>query len=521
MTKHSISNCELRTANLEKVCRRFLHQIRNSKFAIRNPIYLLCMALSLGSGSSGTIAAQDPAAPPQTEQAPPPATPRPSGPATPLAPVSMTLIVGRGELVQFADEVSRVSVSDPAIADAVVVSPHDVVLNGKAPGNTTIMIWHGENVSPYKITVESDLSEIQKQLRSSFPNEQIDVSSSKDAILLTGVVTDTEIAKQAAAIAAVHARAVVNLLQAPPAANPQVMLQVKFATMDRITMSQLGANLFSVNNKLVGTSTTQQFQFPRLGQLQFSQGPEGQPVLGNQQVSVTDLLNLFAFRPDLNLGATLRLLQNNNLLEILAEPNLITVRGREASFLAGGEFPFPVITSTGTGAQTGPIVTVQFREFGVRLFFTPTVEPNGLIHLKVRPEVSSLDFANALTIQGFLIPAISTRQAETEVELHEGESFAIAGLIDNRTIQVVSKIPGIGDLPILGHLFRSRGTQKSNSELLVLITPNFVKPFAAGAAPPLLQFPEGFLGGPEQTPPATPPAFIGPRGHDAPPGGTP
>src|SRR5213592_2656196 len=217
----------------------------------KHPIYLLCMALILGSGSSGTIAAQDPAPPPQTEQAPPPATPRPSGPATPLAPVSMTLIVGRGELVQFADEVSRVSVSDPAIADAVVVSPHDAVLNGKAPGNTTIMIWHGENVSPYKITVETDLSEIQKQLRSSFPNEQIDVSSSKDAILLTGVVTDAEIAKQAAAIAAVHARAVVNLLQAPAAANPQVMLQVKFATMDRITMSQLGANLFSVNNKLV------------------------------------------------------------------------------------------------------------------------------------------------------------------------------------------------------------------------------------------------------------------------------
>ena len=276
-----------------------------------------------------------------------------------------------------------------------------------------------------------------------------------------------------------------------------------------------------MNNSLLGTATTQQFQFPRIGQLQFSQGANGQPVLGNQQVSVSDLLNLFAFRPDLNVGATLRLLQDKNLLEILAEPNLITISGHEASFLAGGEFPFPVITTTGTGAQSAPVVTIQFREFGVRLFFTPTVEPTGVIHLKVRPEVSSLDFANALTIQGFLIPAINTRKAETEVDLREGESFAIAGLIDNRITQVLSKIPGLGDMPILGHLFRSRNTQKTNTELLVLITPNFVKPFNAGEAPPLPHFPEQFLDTTPVDRSATPaPAFVGPRGTQ-PVGGTP
>jgi len=460
---------------------------------------LMCVVLSLAFGPARGSAQQN----------------SPGGPATPLARKSMTLTAGRGEVLQFTDEASRVSVSDPAIADAVVVSTHEVVLNGKSPGNTTIMIWHGENLSPYEVTVEPDLSVIQKQLRATFPNEQIGVSSSnKDALLLTGVVSDAGVAKQAAEIAAVHAKSVVNLLQSPPAENRQVMLQVKFATVDRTTLSQLGANLFSVNNSLVGSSTTQQFQFPRIGQLQFSQDANGQPVLGNRQVTVTDLLNLFAFRPDLNVGATLKLLQSNNVLEILAEPNLITVSGHEASFLAGGEFPFPVITSTGTGAQSAPVVTIQFRPFGVRLYFTPTVEPNGLIHLKVKPEVSSLDFANALTIQGFLIPAISTRQAETEVDLREGESFAIAGLIDNRTIQVVNKIPGIGDLPILGHLFRSRDTQKTNSELLVLITPNFVKPFPAGETPPLPQFPEPFLGG-EQNPS---PTFVGPRGPESVPG---
>src|SRR3989454_12704390 len=192
--------------------------------------------------------------------------------ATPLPPRPMTLIVGRGELLQFSDDTSRVSVSDRTIADAIVVSTHDVVLNGKGPGNTTIMIWHGDNVSPYNITVEPDLTEIQKQLRATFPSEQIEVSSSKDAILLTGVVSDAEIAKQAGSIAAVHAKSVVNLLQSPPPDNRQVMLQVKFATVDRSTLSQFGVNFFSVNNKLVGSATTQQFPFPRIGQLQFSQG---------------------------------------------------------------------------------------------------------------------------------------------------------------------------------------------------------------------------------------------------------
>jgi len=396
----------------------------------------------------------------------------------------------------------------------VVVSPHEVVLNGKTPGTTTIMVWHGNSVSPYQVTVEPDLTEIQRQLRTTFADEKIEVTSTRDALVLSGSVSDAAIAAKAAAIASVHAKNVVNLLQSPAADKRQVMLQVKFATVDRTTLSQFGANIFSVNNSLVGTVTTQQFQFPRIGQLQLSQGPDGQPALGNQQVTITDLLNLFAFRPDINVGATLRLLQANNLLEILAEPNLITVSGEEASFLAGGEFPFPVISSTGSGGQAAPVVTVQFREFGVRLYFTPTVEPNGLIHLRVRPEVSSLDFANALTIQGFLIPAISTRRAETVVDLREGESFAIAGLIDNRAVQVVSKIPGIGDLPIFGHLFRSRSTQKSNSELLVLITPTFVKPFAPGETAPMPEFPENFLK-PEQTPKG--PTFVGPRGH-VPPG---
>src|SRR5262245_19181168 len=482
----------------------------------RRLLIRVCLLVAIGMSLAASMAVS------QVEQEPTAAVQKPRGPATPLEARTVTLTVGRGQLAQFAEEASRVSVSDPGIADAVVVSPHEVVLNGKSPGHTSVMIWHGDFVTPFDITVEPDLSEIQRQLRASFPSERIDISSSKDAIILSGVVTDADVAKQVAAIAAVHAKSVVNLLQSPLPDSRQVMLQVKFATIDRTALTQIGVNLFSVNNRMIGATTTQQFPFPRIGQLQFSQDTNGQPLLGNLQVSASDLLNLFAFRPDINVGATLRLLQSQNLLEILAEPNLVTVSGREASFLAGGEFPFPVISSTGSGAQSTPVVTIQFRPFGVRLFFTPTVDVNGLIHLKVQPEVSSLDFANALTIQGFLIPAIPTRKAETEVDLRESESFAIAGFIDNRVTQVVIKIPGIGDLPILGHLFRSRSTQKSNSELLVLITPSFVKPFSAGETPPLPQFPENFLGTPPEqnsTTPPTPPTFLGPRGPIQ--GGTP
>jgi pilus assembly protein CpaC len=419
---------------------------------------------------------------------------------------AVTIVVGRGELLQFQDVVDRVAVSEPVIADAVVVGPQEVVVNAKSPGLTTVLVWHKGGLARYDVTVHPDLSTLERQIQTALPNEMIRVSASKDAVMLTGVVTSQEVAQRAVAIASMYSRQVVNMLQAPQPENRQVMLQVKFATVDRTALNQLGMNLFSTNPKILGTLSTQQFQFPRIGQLQFQDGQ-----VGNVQVSVSDLLNLFAFRPDLNVGATIKLLQANNLLEILAEPNLITVSGKEASFLAGGEFPFPVITTSGSGGTAAPVVTIQFRKFGVQLNFTPSVEANGNIHLRVRPEVSSLDFANALTIQGFLIPAISTRVAETEVDLRDGESFAIAGLIDNRVSEVVSKFPWIGSIPIIGNLFKSRSLSKTNTELLVVITPRFVRPQAPGVTLPLPQFPKNFLDG--SNPGGEQPKFVGPRGH--------
>ncbi len=439
-----------------------------------------------------------------------PATPPQEYKPVPLAAPKLhavTLVVGRGELLQFQDVVDRVAVSEPSIADAVVVGPQEVVVNAKAPGLTTVLVWHKAGLARYDVTVHADLSTLERQIQTALPNELIKVSSSKDAVLLTGVVTSQDVAQRAVAIASMYAKQVVNMLQAPQPENRQVMLQVKFATVDRTALSQLGMNLFSTNPRILGTLTTQQFQFPRIGQLQSDQ--QGQ--LGNVQVSVSDLLNLFAFRPDIDIGGTLKLLQMNNLLEILAEPNLITVSGKEASFLAGGEFPFPVITTSGSGGTAAPVVTIQFRKFGVQLNFTPTVEASGNIHLRVRPEVSSLDFSNALTIQGFLIPAISTRVAETEVDLRDGESFAIAGLIDNRVSEVVSKFPWIGSIPIIGNLFKSRSLSKTNTELLVVITPRFVRAQAPGVNIPLPQYPKTFLDG--SNPNVDQPKFVGPRGR--------
>jgi pilus assembly protein CpaC len=298
-------------------------------------------------------------------------------------------------------------------------------------------------------------------------------------------------ADRVGALALTRTKNVVNLLVTPQVVGGEVLLQVRFAEVDRTAIQQFGLNVFSTGGgNTVGSTTTGQFGPPQAGE----QGEVTSRIPGRLEgftstFALSDLLNIFVFRPDLNLGVTIRALQQRNLLQILAEPNLIALNGREANFLAGGEFPFPVI-QTGTGLNA---VTIIFKEFGVRLKFTPNILPDGTIRLKVAPEVSALDFGNALTVSGFLIPALSTRRAETEVELRDGQSFAIAGLIDNRLTQIVSKVPGLGNIPILGKLFRSNSYTRNNTELLVVVTPKLVKPLAPGQVPPLPTFPKPFL----------------------------
>jgi pilus assembly protein CpaC len=398
------------------------------------------------------------------------------------SPKTVRLTVGQGELVQFDQDISKVVVAEPKIADAIVVGPREVMVTAKGAGKTTLVIWEeGKAPSRYDVQVVFDSSPtddfnltLKQDLKRDLPEDAIDFNGNSETIVLTGSVKNADSAKRAAALAQTRTKNVINLIELPKKVDPrQIMLQVKFASIDRAAMTEIGFNYFSRNPKFLGALSTQQFQQPRISALQF-QNQE----FANTTINFADLLNMFAFRPDLNIGATIRALANQNLLQILAEPNLIVVEGKEANFVAGGEFPFPMLNATSTGGAISPVITVQFRPFGVQLNFTPTITDTGAIHLKVRPEVSSLDYSNAITLQGVQIPALVTRRAETEVVLKDGESFAIAGLIDNRVLQTMARIRGLGDIPILGQLFRSRSTKKTTDELVVVITPKFVRPVA-------------------------------------------
>ena len=436
---------------------------------------------------------------------------------------------GRGELLTFQQDVTKVAISEPKIADAIVISPREVMVNAKSVGHTTLVIWEtGADPARWEIQVTRDTTEWDTFAKSfsDAAGEPISVTGSGETIVLSGSVKSIEDSKRLAGMAQTHAKTVINLLQAPPPPEPrQVLLQVKFAAIDRAALTQIGFNLFSTNDKFLGGTSTGQYPAGRFSPLEVQGG-----AINNTTVNFSDLLNLFAFRPDINIGGTIKALQERNLLQVLAEPNLITVEGKDASFLAGGSFPFPTISTTPTGSATAPVITVQFKPFGVKLDFTPTITPGGAIDLKVAPEVSSLDYSNAVTLQGYVIPALSQRRAETEVILKDGESFAIAGLIDNRVIETIDKVPGLGDVPILGKIFRSRSTQKSTDELLVLVTPHFVKPLTPEEKIALPQMPVTFLPAvPEQKGKkgkaakkdasqgsAKEPEFVGPRGQQIP-----
>jgi pilus assembly protein CpaC len=418
----------------------------------------------------------------------------------------LSVLVGKSVMIDSTPVIQRVSVASPEVADAIVVNPHEVLINGRAPGSTSLIIWQeGGGRIFFNLVVRPDVQPTLDQLRETFPEGNVELSFENRTWFLRGTVRDATEAERAQAIAAT-AGPVVNLLrvEAPPA-EPQIMLKVRFADVDRAAIQELGANIISSGAlNTIGVSQTGQFGAiaqPNIG------GPQG----AQQPFLVQDLLNIFAFRPDLNIGVTIRALQQRRLLQLLAEPNLVTLNNREANFLAGGEFPFPVVQG---GAAAGA-VTIQFREFGVRINFLPVLTHRNTIRLRVRPEVSSLDFANALSISGFTVPAISTRRIDSEVELADGQSFVIGGLLDNRTIETFSKIPGLGDIPIIKNLFRSRATNRSNTELIVLVTPELVQPYEAGQPLPSTKFDVPFLEVPGQQAPTNPKAPA-----PSPPGGS-
>ncbi|MGC1450459.1 MAG: type II and III secretion system protein family protein [Candidatus Sulfotelmatobacter sp.] len=403
----------------------------------------------------------------QTATLPPQAPPQGSAP--------LRVMVGKSLLINTTERLKRISVTDPAIAFAQVITPTQILVHGKAPGEVSLLIWDElERSRSFDLRVDVDVSACAEEERRVFPDEQITVTPSRAAVVLSGHVSTEDVAKRAGELASAYSPRVVNVLTFGPVGAQEVLLQVKFAEVDRSAITQLGVNFISTGaGNTIGTVTTGQFGgFGPQTLTPGTQSSSGTTTNTTPATTLNNVLNLFLFRPDINFGAAIEALQTKNLLQILAEPNLIAVNGKEASFLAGGQFPFPIV-QPGAGFTA---VTISFKDFGVRLQFTPVIMPNGNIHLKVAPEVSTLDFANALTISGFTVPALSTRKAETEFELQDGQSFVIAGLIDNRVTDIYNKIPGLGDIPILGNFFRSKSLQKNNSELMVLCTVRRISP---------------------------------------------
>ena len=423
----------------------------------------------------------------------PPATAPAPGPSDTAGAAPLRVMVGKSLLINTTERLKRISVTDPTVADALVVTPTQVLVNGLAPGEVSLLIWDElERSRSFDLRVDVDITAASEEMHRLFPDERINVTPSRNAIVVSGHVTTEEVAKHAGALASAYSKNVVNVLTFGPVGAEEVLLEVKFAEVDRTALAQTGVNLFMPGlGNTVATSQTGQF-----GSVGITQTPASVTSTSSSTTvtpattttTISNFLNIFVARTDINLGAVVEALRQRNLLQILAEPNLIAVNGKEASFLAGGEFPFPVAQQNASGIAT---VTIQFREFGVRLKFTPVIQPNGSIHLHVAPEVSTLDFADAVTVAGTTIPAISTRKADTEFELQDGQSFIIAGLLDNRVTSVGNKIAILGDLPIIGNFFRSKSEQKSNSELMVLCTVRRVAP--AAETPKAPSTPEPYL----------------------------
>jgi pilus assembly protein CpaC len=414
----------------------------------------------------------------------------PPGVAAQDATNELFVAVDKSVLVDVAQPIQRIAVGLGEFAEATAVSPNEILVNGKAPGETSLIVWEAGGgrqffnviVRPSAAAANDRMEALRRELRTELPEQSVHVTSENGLIFLRGTVKDLTSSDRAVQIASTAGKVVNLLYVAVPSADPQILLKVKFASVDRTLTKQLGLNLFSTGAaNTIGTVGTGQYPLPTIT----DNTPAG-PV-----ATISNALNLFFFRPDLNLGATIEALESQGLVEVLSEPNVLAINGKQASFLAGGEYPYPVVQGVAGGVSGA--VTIEFKEYGVRLNFIPTITPRGTIRLQVAPEVSSLDFTQAVEISGFEIPSVDVRRVKTEVELNDGQSFAIGGLLDNRETKTFQKIPFIGDVPILGKFFQSISKTRNNTELMVIVTPEIVAPMPVGQPLPALKYPDKFL----------------------------
>jgi pilus assembly protein CpaC len=366
--------------------------------------------------------------------------------------------VGNSFVVNHPSELVRVMITNTEVADAVPVSLSEVVINGLSPGTTTLLFWDERGTRhSYSVRVTADVGTIQSEIDRIIPGNGVTVTAVGNSIILSGEVSDPRTAERAVSLAEAlgGGSGILNYIAQPDPG--QVMLQVRVAEVSRSQVERMGINLLRV-----GTNEG----FLQTGAMASPTGAF--PASPSQTFS--DAVNFYLFHDASGIATFIRALQEEGVFRSLAEPNLITVPGETASFLAGGEFPYPMVQP-----QTGQ-VSVQFREFGIQLNFTPTITNAGAIRLEVEPEVSSLDFASGVTVAGTLVPALLSRRAATVVELEAGQTFAIAGLMDNEMTESINKVPLLGDIPVLGAFFRSTEARENKTELLVLVTPQFVRP---------------------------------------------
>jgi pilus assembly protein CpaC len=426
----------------------------------------------------------------------------------------LRLTQGKSVIIDYPTDFDQVATTNPDVLDTSAITKRQLLLNAKGLGSTTMIVWSkGGERTFYNVNVEMNLDPLRRILKESFPKEAIEPHSSRDTITLNGTVTTKDVADRAGALAAAQSKTVVNNLLVASPMDKQILLRVRFAELDREKEMQFGVNLLAgpggnpigagtgqfssgglsgtltIPPTAAGTTTTNTGSSSTTAGGASSGGTTSSAVANAATYTIEQMLNIFALDPKLNLGAFIKALENQNILQILAEPNLVTTDRKEASFLVGGQFPVPVVQ----GGATAGAVTVQFKEYGIKLQFLPVITPNNTIKMHLRQEVSTLDLAHAVVLNGFTIPALASRLAESDVELGEGQSFVVAGLINNQETNQLSKVPVLSSLPILGALFKSKDDVNLRQELIMVVTPEITMPLGPNDPRPDIYMPKDFL----------------------------
>jgi len=384
--------------------------------------------------------------------------------------IAVNVLVGQSRVINFDRPVGRFSVSNPEIAEAVLVTPDQVLVNGKAFGQVNFIAWEqtGGQFLVFDVYVRANLSLIDSQIRALFPNEDIRLSQANGSVVISGSVANAAKSAQVQSVVEAANFKVVNMLTSPVSGATQVQLQVRVAEVNRNKLRDYGTS-FLTNGSSGGYANS-------------GGGPStiGDSTIGGVTALLQPALNVLLFNNSLNTAAMLKILRQEGAFRELAEPNLIAMNGAQASFLAGGEFPVPVIQNLGGGNGA---ITIVWKEYGVRLNFKPTIIDEDHIRLELEPEVSTIDFTNGVRFNGFVVPALRTRRAKTGVELRDGQSFALAGLLDNSETKTLSRIPIVSDIPVIGALFKSKTFEKKETELMFFVTAHMVKPINSDELP--------------------------------------